>query len=100
VAVNRPPVASALTPTIAEEDGAPVEVETAAAFSDPDANEHFTWSLTGNTRPELFSSVTVDPATGKLTASFADYFDGESLLTIRATDHNGLYAETTLPVAL
>ncbi len=100
VAVNRPPVASALTPTVADEDGTPIEVETAGAFSDPDANEHFTWTLAGNTRPELFSSVTVDPATGKLTASFADYFDGESLLTIRATDHNGLYADTTLPVAL
>lgn len=100
VEVNRPPVALPLPGFTANAAGDPMEVETAAAFSDPDENDHFTWSLTGNSLPGLFTSVAIDPATGKLTASFTDYLDGESLLTIRGTDRNGLHAESTLLVTL
>lgn len=100
VEVNRAPVAMPLPPFTADAAGSPMEVEAATAFSDPDENDHLTWTLTGNTLPGLFSSIAIDPATGRVAASFADHVDGVSLLTIRGTDRNGLHAETTLTVAL
>lgn len=100
VEVNRPPVATPLTTFTATPAGAPFQIPTAPAFADPDAGDQLVWSITGNTLPGLFSELGIDASTGNLTGTFTPYIDGESLVTIRATDRNALFAETSVLIAL
>lgn len=100
VEVNRPPSATPLAPFTANAAGDPLLVETAPVFSDPDSTDHLTWTLVGNTLPAIFSSLAIDSTTGRLQGSFTPFIDGESLLTLRGTDRNGLFADTTLLVTL
>jgi len=100
VEVNRPPVATPLATFTATPAGAPFQIPTVQAFADPDAGDFLTWSLTGNTLPGLFTEIGIDAATGALTGAFTPYIDGESLITVRATDRNALFAETSVLIAL
>ena len=58
------------------------------------------WTVTGNTNPTLFESVTIDPATRLLTLRFATDQTGVSNITIRGTDRGGLFVEATFRVTL
>ncbi len=98
-AVNDTPTTSGLADVSVSEDAPPTEVDLHAAFADvEDADSALTYNVVGNTNPALFSGVTVNPATGKLTLSYAPDESGLAELTIRATDTNGEWAESVLAV--
>lgn len=69
-----------------------------ALFADLEtSSEDMTYSIVGNTNPSIFDSLTIDES-GQLTIDVADNADGESVLTIRATDAGGLIVETSFTV--
>ena len=69
------------------------------AFDDAeDDDDDLTYSIVYNSNPDLFDSVDIDGVNGELTLDFAFDEFGEALLTIRATDSNGLIVDTTLEV--
>jgi hypothetical protein len=49
-------------------------------------NSQLTLSLTGNTNPDLFSSVSIDPTTHQLTLGYALHACGNAQITIHAVD--------------
>lgn len=100
VEVNRPPSATSLGVVTAGPGADPVTVDTAPSFSDPDEGDPLTWSVVDNSFPSIFSAVDIDAATGALDLAFAPHVDGESTLVVRATDRNGLSAESALRVVL
>jgi len=74
-------------------------VELWSAFEDAEnADDSLTYAVIGNSNPELFSSVTIDPATGRLVMVFAVGVVGAADLTVRATDPGGLSIETTFNI--
>jgi hypothetical protein len=100
-AANDPPSTSGVAPVSVAEDAASVPVSLFDAFSDSsDADAALTYAVTANTNPALFTSTTIDPATGVLTLAFAPDSSGGADLTVRATDTGGLWVETTFPVTV
>ena len=72
-------------------------------FADVDddvVNGEISWSITGNTNPSLFSSVTVNQATRMLVVNFASNQAGFSDITVRGTDRGLLFVETTFRVTV
>lgn len=59
-----------------------------------------TWTVTGNTNPGLFDSVSVDPATLLLVLDFATDQAGFSEITVRGTDRGLLFVDTTFRVTV
>lgn len=100
-AVNDAPQAAALPSITAEPAAPPVSRDLSSFFSDVDIareGDSLAYSIVGNTAPELFSAVTLDPASGLVDLAFAAYRSGTADLTIRATDLAGEYAESVLRV--
>ena len=58
------------------------------------------YSITADSSPSLFASVTIDPQTGNLTLAYARNQTGTAELTVRATDPDGAYVESTLNVTV
>jgi hypothetical protein len=50
------------------------------------ADSQLTFSVTGNTNPDLFSSVSIDPTTHQLTLGYALHAFGTAQITIHAVD--------------
>jgi VCBS repeat-containing protein len=59
-----------------------------------------TWTVTGNTDPTLFDSVTVDGGTRLLVIDYAADRPGVSDITVRGTDRGLLFVETTFRVTV
>ncbi len=63
---------------------------------DPASNLMF--SVTDNTNPSIFNSVSIDQ--GKLNLSFVPDTEGNAAITLRAMDSGGLFVETTFNVTV
>lgn len=88
--VNDTPTAKPLANFTSTSNGQTV-VDLWGAFADEeDADNELTYRLLGNTRPDLFSSVSWDLARGKLILQHAAGKTGSAQLTISATDTGGL----------
>ncbi|HSP41938.1 MAG TPA: Ig-like domain-containing protein [Luteolibacter sp.] len=59
-----------------------------------------TWTVTGNTDPTLFDSVTVDAGARLLVIDYAADQAGVSDITVRGTDRGLLFVETTFRVTV
>ncbi|MCE5266256.1 MAG: hypothetical protein LLG00_00015, partial [Planctomycetaceae bacterium] len=67
-----------------------------SAFEDAEsADSMLTYQVTANSNPDLFSSITIDAATGRLTLGYALGALGSADLTVQAMDPSGLSVETT-----
>lgn len=58
------------------------------------------WTVAGNTKPSLFSSVMIDPVSRMLVLTFAPDQAGVSDITVRGTDRGLLFVETTFRVTV
>ncbi len=96
------PWCSGLTAVRVPLSAPPAMVNLFAAFGDPDGpDEALTFTVTANTNPALFSSVTVSAtAPRQLVLGFPPATPGSAALTIRATDAGGAFVEGTLPVTV
>jgi hypothetical protein len=100
VPVNDTPTGTPLTQTV-QEDAGRTTVDLLALFADAeDADSQLTLSITNVTDPKLFASITIDPATGTLILDSARDAFGATTLTIRATDTNGAWVETTVAITV
>jgi hypothetical protein len=100
-AVNDPPQAAALPAITAGAAAPPLSRDLSPFFSDVDIareGDLLAYSIVGNTAPELFSEVAVDPSSGMLDLAFAPYRSGTADLTIRATDLAGERADSLLRI--
>ena len=73
-----------------------------AAFADAETlDSTLTYTITNNTNPELFTSVT-PPAPGAqyLTLDYLPATLGSAVITVRATDEDGFLAETSFTVSI
>ena len=98
--VNDRPVSIPGAPITANGSAAPETVAAGDLFSDIDEGDVLTFSIVGNTAPAIFDSVSIDAQSGALQIAFADYVDGESTLTIRATDIGSLFVDSEITVTL
>jgi hypothetical protein len=100
-AVNDVPTTVGIADVAVNEDGAPSVVDLFAAFADvEDADAALTYTVTGNTNPGLFSATTINGVAGTLTLGYAANANGASDVTVRATDTNGDFVETTFAVTV
>jgi hypothetical protein len=99
VRVDAVPTTSGLANLTVDDGRAYSTVELWPAFSDrEDADSALTYQIVSNTNSQLISAATIDPATGILTLAYAPQVVGNAQLTVRASDTEGLYVETTLDV--
>ncbi|MEM8501875.1 MAG: malectin domain-containing carbohydrate-binding protein, partial [Cyanobacteria bacterium P01_D01_bin.1] len=69
------------------------------AFEDvQDTDTELTYSVTGNTFPELFDGININPITGELTLNYEATGVGVSEITIEAEDTSGAVASTSFVV--
>jgi hypothetical protein len=59
-----------------------------------------TYTVTGNTNPDLFVSLQVNDTTGELTIYHDPTTSGVGELTVRATDAGGLFVESAFTVTV
>ncbi len=85
--VNSQPRAQLLTPHFADVD-------------DDVPGGQLTWTVTGNTDPSLFNSITVDLVKQLLVLDFATDQFGVADITVRATDRGLLFVETSFTVTV
>ncbi|QDT46119.1 hypothetical protein Pan258_01360 [Symmachiella dynata] len=96
---NTPPTTSGISDVNTTEDGADAVVDLFAAFNDNEsADADLTYTITGNTNAALFSGLLINGVAGTLTLQFDENAFGSSVITVRATDSDGLYVETTFTV--
>lgn len=95
---NDAPTTAGICDVTVNQNAADYVIQLFDAFDDAeDDDDDLTYSVVGNTNPSLFDSWDID-AYGGLTLDFAaDAYDGADL-TIRATDSQGLFVETTFSV--
>ena len=74
-----------------------IDLTTGPVFSDPDGDT-LVYTVTGNTDPSIFTSVTLP--TDVLTLDYAPDANGSSTITIRATDNAGNYVEDDFVVTV
>jgi hypothetical protein len=71
-----------------------------AFIYDPDPADTTTYLLIGNTRPDLFSRIELDPSSGHLLMQFAPFVTGTAELTIAANSSGGDSATNTFSVTI
>ena len=99
-ASNTPPSLPPSLPAInATGNAAPGEVDLTSYLFDPDAGDPVRWSITGNTNPALFASLTIN-SSGRLSIQYATLAAGQATLTLEARDYAGTIAVTTLSIDL
>ncbi|MHC4175868.1 MAG: hypothetical protein ACYSWU_00065 [Planctomycetota bacterium] len=96
--VNDAPTTSGISDVFVDEDAANEVISLYDAFDDiEDPDEYLTYQVVGNSNSELFDSVDVD-GYGGLVLDFAADAYGEGEITVRATDTDGAWVETTFLV--
>ena len=81
-------------------DGSPVSLNVGASFRDADPGDVLRYSILSNDQPTLFSAVELNASTGELRLVWAPYVWGAATITLRGTDRDGLFADTTLAIIL
>jgi hypothetical protein len=93
---DAPVVATSISDVTVNEDAANTMIDLAGTFTDVD-NATLTLSVSGNSNPGL-ANATYNASTGRLRLMYAANQYGEANITIKATDTDGLFAETTFLV--
>ncbi|MBW4543721.1 MAG: tandem-95 repeat protein [Symplocastrum torsivum CPER-KK1] len=95
------PSSTGISNVIVQEDAPNTVIDLFAAFTDDDDTDtNLTYTIANNSNPSLFAATTVDAVTGELILDYATNANGTGNLTIRATDSDGLFVETTFGVTV
>ncbi len=95
------PISSGISNVIVQEDAPNTAIDLFVAFTDDDDTDtNLTYTIANNNNPSLFAATTVDAVTGELILDYATNANGTGNLTIRATDSDGLFVETTFGVTV
>jgi hypothetical protein len=95
------PISSGISNVIVQEDAPNTVIDLFSAFDDEDDTAtNLTYTIANNSNPSLFAATTVDAVTGELILDYATNANGTGNLTIRATDSDGLFVETTFGVTV
>ena len=98
VHINRVPTVVGISNVYVDEDASDAVISLYSAFEDDrDADSELSFDVVGNTNGSLLNDISTD-SYGGLVLDFAENAFGESTLTIRATDTEGLWCETTFTV--
>ncbi len=98
---NQPPTTTGIADVTVDEDAAATQIDLFAAFDDAeDADQQLTYEVVDNSNAALFTAVSINPATGILTLDYAPNLHGVADITIRATDLDGEFVETTFAVTV
>lgn len=101
--VNDTPVATALPEVIADAAASPSSRDLSAFFNDVDLSregDELGFAIVSNSAPELFSSISINPANGTLDFGFAPYRSGQARVGIRASDRAGESVDEVLTVTV
>jgi len=96
---NTPTVSNPIADVNVNEDAAVtvLDLESAPVFSDADAGDSLTYSITGNTNANVVQAAI---AAGELHLAYIADQNGASNVTVRATDQSGAWAEDTFTVTV
>ncbi len=95
------PISSGISNVIVQEDAPNTVIDLFSAFDDEDDTAtNLTYTIANNSNPSLFAATTVDAVTGELILDYATNANGTGNLTIRVTDSDGLFVETTFGVTV
>jgi len=101
VTVNGPPTTTGIGNVEVLTDAPDTVISLFDSFSDvEDPDTALIYTITNNTDPSLFDTITIDQVAGTLTLDYWVYAPGEATLTVRATDTDGLYVETSFTVTI
>ncbi|MBE9104681.1 hypothetical protein IQ229_06915 [Nostoc cf. edaphicum LEGE 07299] len=93
---NTPPLAFGIGDITVTKNAPNTSIDLFAAFEDTEESDTtLTYLIEGNTNNGLFDSVTINGLTGTLTLDYAANTQGSADLTIRATDSEGQFVDTT-----
>jgi LPXTG-site transpeptidase (sortase) family protein len=100
--VNDPPTTTGISDVAVNEDAANTTIDLWPSFADSeDSDGSLVYTLTGNTDPGLFTSVTITGTPNQyLVLDYSPDQNGSSLLTVRATDSDLLWVETSFTVTI
>lgn len=99
--LNTPPSTTGIGDITVTENAPNSIVDLFAAFEDAEESDAaLTYSIEGNTNNGVFDSVTIDGVTGTLTLDYADKAISNADLTVRATDSEGKFVDTTFTVSV
>ncbi len=100
--VNDQPTTSGIANYSINEDSGFSFLDLKAVFADvEDPDTSLTFSITGNTNPALFDSLSITGADlDTLSSAYAANQNGSSTITIRATDTGGEFVETSYTVTV
>ena len=97
--VNDAPMTVGISNVTVLEDASNTNIDLNAAFSDSDnTDSELTYSIVSNTNNGLFSSTTINLATGQLSLDYAADNNGSSQITVRAIDPSGASVDTLFTV--
>ena len=98
---NTAPTTTGIANVTASENAPNTVIDLYAAFNDvEDTDADLAYLLYSNSNASLFSAVTIDDITGKLTLDYAPNATGSAFLTVQATDTGGLSTATTFKVVV
>lgn len=83
------------------ENAADSVIDLLSAFTDAEqSDDSLVYSVTGNTNPSLFNSVSINQIANTLTLSYVNGAFGVATLTVRATDYTGNWVEDAFLVTV
>jgi len=93
------PAVAGPTSVNVDEDAPPAIVDLMELFEDAENTDgELTYTVQGNSNPDLLNVGEIDVSAGTLTLSFTPDGNGTAQVTVRATDPGGLYGEAVLTV--
>jgi hypothetical protein len=98
--INARPISNGIANITVPEDTASVVVNLYDAFDDIETSDPLVYTEVFNSNPSLFSGYSKDYVTGNLTIGIEPQANGESNITIRATDADGLWVEESFRVTV
>ena len=98
VPLNTAPTSSGLENVSATTETPATQINLHDFFDDAEDGTDLQYALMANTNPALADLAALDSNSGTLTLEFSNGSPGETTLTIRATDAQGAWVETTFDV--
>lgn len=96
--VNETPTSTSIAATTVVEDSAPFVINVASSFTDPDRDSlSFTMTQVSSAVP-LFDFITINSSTGVVSADLRSDATGSAVVSIRATDPDGLFVTGQLTI--
>ena len=94
-----PPVTIGIPDVAHGDGGSPTAIDLTQYFADSQCSASaLTYSVIGDTSPALFTSISVDAESQTLTLAYNPGNHGAAQITVRATDPEGLYVDSTFTV--